>query len=59
MTLTHFLLLIVLILFVIMRRFVIDGIKAKNWKKVAISVVVSLAIILSMYFGLIRFITSM
>ena len=59
MTLTHFLLLIVLVLFVIMRRFVIDGIKAKNWKKVAISIVVFLAIILSMYFGLIRFITSM
>ena len=59
MTLTYFLLFIVLALLVIMRAFVINGVKAKNWKKVIISVVVFSAIILFMYFGLIRFITSM
>lgn len=59
MTLTHFLLFIVLALFVIMRALVIKGIRAKNWKKVVITFAVFLAIILFVYFGLIRFITSM
>lgn len=59
MTLTHFLLFIALALFVITRAVVIKGIRTKNWKKVVISVVVFSAIILFMYFGLIRFITSM
>ena len=59
MTLTNILLLIVLALFIIMIVFVVNGIKGKNWKKVVISVLIFLAIILLMYFGLIRFITSM
>ena len=59
MSLIHILLLVVLALFVIMIRFVIQGIREKNWKKVIISITVFLAIILVMYFGLIRLITSM
>lgn len=59
MSLTHILLLVVLALFVVMIRFVIQGIREKNWKKVIISITVFLAIIMVMYFGLIRLITSM
>ena len=59
MSLTHILLLVVLALFVVMIRFVIQGIREKNWKKVIISVAVFLAIILVMYFGLMRLITYM
>ena len=59
MSLIHILLLVVLALFVIMIRFVIQGIREKNWKKVIISITVFLAIILVMYFGLIRLISSM
>ena len=59
MPLTKILLLVVLALFVITIRFVIQGVRAKNWKKVIISVAVYLAIILVMYFGLMRLITSM
>lgn len=59
MSLIHILLLVVLALFVVMIRFVIQGIREKNWKKVIISITVFLAIILVMYFGLIRLITSM
>ncbi len=51
--------LVVVALLVIMLKFVIDGVREKNWKKSIISVVVFLAVILLLYFGLIRFITSM
>lgn len=59
MTLTNILLLIVLVLFIITVKIVVDGIKAKKWKKAIISVVIFLAIALLMYFGLLRFIASM
>ena len=53
------LLLIVLALFVIMIKFVIDGVRDKNWKKAIISIVIFIAIILLIYLGILRFITSM
>ena len=59
MGLTGILLIIILGLFVITIKFVIDGIRSKNWKKVTISVIIFLAIILLVYFGLLRLITSM
>lgn len=54
-----FLALVVVALLVIMLKFVIDGVREKNWKKSFISVIVFLAVILLLYFGLICFITSM
>lgn len=51
--------LVVVALLVIMLKFVIDGVREKNWKKSIISVIVFLAVILLLYFGLICFITSM
>ena len=51
--------LVVVALLVIMLIFVIDGVREKNWKKSIISVIVFLAVILLLYFGLICFITSM
>lgn len=59
MGLTGYLLIIILALLVITMKFVIDGIRSKNWKKAVISVVIFVAITLLMYFGLLRFITSM
>ena len=59
MGLTSILLIIILGLFVITIKFVIDGIRSKNWKKAIISVVIFLAITLLIYFGLLRLITSM
>lgn len=53
------LLLIVLALFVIMIKFVIDGIRDKNWKKTVVSIIIFIGFVLLMYFGLIEFITSM
>lgn len=51
--------LVVVALLVIMLKFVIDGVREKSWKKSIISVIVFLAVILLLYFGLICFITSM
>lgn len=51
--------LVVVALLVIMLKFVIDGVREKNWKKSIISVIVFLAVILLLYFELICFITSM
>ena len=51
--------LVVVALLVIMLKFVIGGVREKNWKKSIISVIVFLAVILLLYFGLICFITSM
>lgn len=59
MGLTGILALIVLALFVIILKFVIDGIREKNWKKSVISVVIFCVIVVLIYFGLIRLITSM
>ena len=59
MTLTNILLLILLVLFAVTIKFVVDGIKAKKWKKAIIAVVIFLAIALIMYFGLLRFISAM
>ena len=59
MTLTKILLLIVLALFIVTAIFVVNGIRAKKWKTVIISVVIFLAIVLLMYFGLLRFISAM
>ena len=59
MPFTVILLLIVLALFVIMIKFVIDGVRDKNWKKAIISILIFIAIILLIYFGILRFITSM
>lgn len=59
MSLTEILILIVIALFIIMAKFVIDGIREKNWKKSIISILIFWVIILLLYFGLIRFITSM
>ena len=59
MTLTKILLLIVLVLFIVTAIFVVNGIRAKKWKTVIISVVIFLAIVLLMYFGLLRFISAM
>lgn len=59
MGLTGILLLVILGLFAIMITFVIDGIRTKNWKKTIITIVIFCSIVLLMYFGLLRFITSM
>ena len=59
MGLTGILLLVILGLFTIMITFVIDGIRTKNWKKTIITIVIFCSIVLIMYFGLLRFITSM
>ena len=59
MSLTEILILIVIALFIIMAKFVIDGVREKNWKKSIISILIFGVIILLLYFGLIRFITSM
>ena len=59
MGLTGILLLIVLALFVIMIKLIVDGIRDKDWKKALVSIVIFILIILLMYFGLLRFITSM
>jgi hypothetical protein len=59
MGLTGILLIVVLALLAIMVKFVVDGIREKNWIKVLVSVVVFLGIILLLYFGLIRLITAM
>jgi TctA family transporter len=59
MSLTEILILIVIALFVVMAKFIIDGVREKNWKKSIISILIFGAIILLLYFGLIRFITSM
>lgn len=56
---TALLILVIMALFVITVKFVIDGVRRKNWKKSIIPAAVFLAVILLMYFGLIRFITSM
>ena len=59
MSLTEILILIIIALFAIMAKFVIDGVREKNWKKSIISILIFGVIILLLYFGLIRFITSM
>ncbi len=59
MGLTGILLLIVLALSVIMIKLIVDGIRDKDWKKALVSIVIFISIILLMYFGLLRFITSM
>lgn len=59
MSLTEILILIVIALFIIMAKFIIDGVREKNWKKSIISILIFGVIILLLYFGLIRFITSM
>jgi hypothetical protein len=59
MGLTGILLIVVLALLAIMVKFVVDGIREKNWIKVLVSIVVFLGIILLLYFGLIRLITAM
>ena len=59
MGLTGILLLMILALFVFVIYFVIDGIRQKNWKRAIISVAAFCSIVLLMYFGLLRFITSM
>lgn len=56
---TSILALIVIALIVVMIKLIVDGIKAKNWKKVIISTVVFCAVFVMMYFALIRFITAM
>lgn len=59
MGLTGILLLFILALFVFMIYFVIDGIRKRNWKRAIISIVIFFSVVLLMYFGLLRFITSM
>lgn len=59
MALTSMLLFLVMALFAGMVLLVIAGIKGKNWKMVVLPVGSFLAIVLLMYFGLLRFITSM
>lgn len=59
MGLIGILLLIVLALFVIMIKCVINGIQDKNWKKTVFPIIIFIGIVLLMYFGLIEFITSM
>lgn len=59
MGLTGILLLFILALFVVMIYFVIDGIRKRNWKRAIISIVIFFSVVLLMYFGLLRFITSM
>ena len=51
--------LVVVALLVIMLKFVIDGVREKDWKKSIISVLEFLAVIVLLYFGLIWFITCM
>ena len=53
------LLLVALALLVAMIKFVVDGIREKNWKKAVLSVVIFGAMILLMFYGLVGFITSM
>ena len=59
MSLTGYIHIILLILFIITVKIVIDGIKARNWKKAIISIVIFLTIVLSVYYVLITLITSM
>lgn len=59
MGLTGILLFIILVLFLLMIYLVIDGIRKKNWKRAIISIVIFISIVLLMYFGLLRLITSM
>ena len=59
MGLTSILLLIILALFVVMIYCVIDGMRKRNWKKAIISVAIFCSVVLLMYFGLLKFITSM
>lgn len=59
MGLTGILLLIILALFVFIIYFVSDGIRKRNWKRAMISIVIFFSVVLLMYFGLLRFITSM
>ena len=59
MGLTGILLFIILVLFIIAIYFVIDGVRTKNRKKAIISVAIFCSIVLLIYFGLLRFITSM
>ena len=42
-----------------MIKLIVDGIRDKDWKKALVSIVIFISIILLMYFGLLRFITSM
>ena len=51
--------IIIFVLFAVMITLVIYGFLTKNWKKAIISIVIFFAIVLLMYFGLLRFITSM
>ena len=59
MSFTGILFIIIFVLFAVMITFVINGLRTKNWKEVIISIVVFLSVVLLIYFGLLRFITSM
>lgn len=50
---------LVMALFVITIKFVIDGARGRDWKKLIISILIFLGIVVILYFGLIWFITSM
>lgn len=53
------LLFLIIVLFIIMIKFVIDGVREKDWKRSIVSIFIFSIIITIMYFGLIKFITSM
>ena len=53
------LLLVALALLVAMIKFVVDGIREKNWKKAVLSAVIFGAMILLLFYGLMGLITSM
>jgi len=51
--------LIVLAVFVILIYFVVTGIKQKSWKRIVFPLLGFVAFVVTMYFGLLFFITSM
>lgn len=59
MTLTKYLLLFILILFVITVRLVIDGIRTKNWKKIVLPIAAFLAVVWLIYYMLGLFLSRM
>ena len=59
MGITGILALIVIALAVVMIKLIVDGVKAKNWKKVIITVIVFCTVFGLMWYGFISFITSM
>ena len=59
MGITGLITIIILIMLIITVRFVVSGIKQRNWKRVIISVVGFVVLIAGIYWALVSLITSM